>query len=185
RLPTPTAVLLTPAVEPPEALPAPLALQPPAAPLIIAAVAATEAPATSLDIPSAPAAEASAEPLRVATTAAQAPAPDGPLSEAGDGAERSPGPDAGAPALGGSLPPALAQPLSTAAVFAPPLPDDGEGADESAAAPLPAPETAWLRAVAAVRTEGDHPDDGRSAFFARLGDQEAFLELLRGDPSEG
>jgi hypothetical protein len=156
RLPAPMAEVVVPAAEPPAALSAPPALQAPVVPLIVASVAA--APAEPLDVASMP--------------ATNAPASDGSLSEPGDSAEGNPGNGAVAPGLGGALPPGLAQPLSAAAVLAPQLSDNAEGADESVAASLPAPETAWLRAVAVAQAEGAQPDDGRDTIFAQLGDGE-------------
>src|SRR5262249_50813917 len=138
RLPTPTAEGLAPAaVETPEEVAAPLALQPTAAPLAVAPLATAEAPAAPLNITPWPPAEAEAPAAPLVVTvpvAVAAPAADNALSEAGDGAERSPGPNAAAPALAGSLPPDLAQLLPAAVAFAPRLSVNGEGADESTVA---------------------------------------------------
>jgi hypothetical protein len=188
RLPTPSAeALASSALATPEALPAPLAEQAPGAPQAIppVAAAAAETAAGPLVVAPAPAVEALAEPFVVtvpsALTAVAAPAPDGSLPAASDGAQSSSGLDAVAPGLGGSLPPTLGQSLTAASVLAPLLPGDREVGGDSAVTVLPALKTDWLHAVDTVPAEGDPAAEGPNAFFAPRGDQEALSDLFGDD----
>jgi hypothetical protein len=184
-------------------LPAPpggaLAVQAPAATLVIPSVAATAAPAgpqgltsvATAEVPAGPlvvapvpAAEAPAGPLVVTVPSSRTPGAasvsDGSLPGAG-GAQSSPGLGAVAPAVGGPLPPSLGQPLAAASVFAPLLPGDRQVGGESAVTVLPALKTDWLHAVDTVPAEGDPAAEGRNAFFVRLGDGEALPDPFGAD----